>query len=67
MSSKDEKPKSEQRRAFLKLGGSGVAAGGAALVLRGGAAESAAAASDQKAAGYRETTHVRKFYETARF
>jgi hypothetical protein len=67
MSSKDKNPKSEQRRAFLKLGGAGVAAGGAAVVLRGGAAESADATPANKAAGYRETEHVKKFYETARF
>lgn len=67
MSSKDEKLESEQRRAFLKLGGAGVAAGGAAVVLRGGAAESADVEADAPAAGYRETAHVKKFYETARF
>ncbi len=67
MSSKDKKPKSEQRRVFLKLGGAGVAAGGAAVVLRGGAAESADAKAEASAAGYRETAHVKKFYEAARF
>ena len=35
MSGIDENPKSEGRRAFLKLGGMGVAAGGAAVALRG--------------------------------
>ena len=67
MSSKDEELKSKPRRAFLKLGGAGVAAGGAAVVLRGGVAESADATTPSKAAGYRETDHVKKFYQTARF
>lgn len=67
MSSTEKDLKSEQRRAFLKLGGAGVAAGGAAVVLRGGTVESATPAAEQKPAGYRETDHVKKFYETARF
>lgn len=67
MSSKDKDVKSPQRRTLLRLGGVGIAAGGAAAVLGGGKAESADAAAAPKAAGYRETAHVRKFYETARF
>ncbi len=67
MRSKDSNPKSAQRRAFLKLGGAGVAAGGAAVVLQGGTTEDAQAAAETKPAGYRETAHVKKFYETARF
>lgn len=59
--------KSKERRAFLKLGGAGVAAGGATVLLAGGPAESAAPVAEPKAAGYRESEHVRKFYETARF
>lgn len=67
MSSEDKKVKSEQRRAFLKLGGAGVAAGGAAMALRAGTAESADVEAKARAAGYSETAHVKKFYETARF
>lgn len=67
MDATDKNLKSKPRRAFLKLSGAGVAAGGAAALLGGGGAESAAPAADPKDAGYRETAHVRKFYETARF
>lgn len=67
MSSEDKKVESEQRRTFLKLGGAGVAAGGAAVVLRSGVAESADVKAKAPAAGYSETAHVKKFYETARF
>ena len=55
-----------KRREFLKLLGMGGAAGAAALAA-GGAASSEAAAPAQPEAGYRETAHVRKFYETAKF
>ncbi len=54
-----------KRRDFLKLLGMGGAAGAAALT--GGAAPSEAAASAKPEKGYRETAHVRKFYETAKF
>jgi hypothetical protein len=55
-----------KRREFLKLLGKGGAAGAAALTV-GGAAPSQAAAPAQPETGYRETAHVRKFYETAKF
>jgi len=55
-----------KRREFLKLLGMGGAAGAAALAA-GGAAPSGAAAPAQPETCYRETAHVRKFYETARF
>ena len=55
-----------KRRAFLKLLGMGGAAGAAALAA-GSAAPSEAAAPAQPETGYRETAHVRKFYETAKF
>jgi hypothetical protein len=52
------------RRRFLKLAGTGVAAGGAALF----AAEEKAEAAEAKAGSalYRETDHVRRYYELAR-
>lgn len=54
------------RRDFLKLASLGTVAGGAALVL-GEDAEAATAAADVPGAGYRETAHVRAYYDLARF
>lgn len=68
MSTTEKQKISKERRAFLKLTGAGVAAGGAAAVLGGGAVGQAeAAATPTRGAGYRETAHVKKAYETARF
>ena len=53
------------RRGFLKLAGLGTVAGGAAI-----ASSVAPAEADQavdKTSGYRETDHVRTFYESTRF
>jgi len=52
------------RRDFLRLAGLGTVAGGAALVS-GGAADAAEARPD--GAGYRDTAHIRAYYDTARF
>ena len=52
------------RRDFLKLAGLGTLASGATLVA--GEAD-ASEAADANGTGYRETDHVRKVYETARF
>jgi hypothetical protein len=55
------------RREFLKLAGLGAAAGPVAAVAQ---AVPAAAAEPEPVAdkrGYRETEHVRKVYEVARF
>lgn len=57
-----------ERRAFLKLAGTGAATAGVAVVLGGGAADGAAPAAEaRRDAGYSETAHVKKFYQTARF
>ncbi len=53
------------RRSFLKLAGVGVIAGGAAAV-GGGSAEPAQAETKGDSL-YRETEHVKRFYELARF
>ncbi len=52
------------RRSFLKLAGAGVAASGAAV-----AAGSPATAKESKPREglYRETAHVKRYYELARF
>lgn len=54
---------SADRRDFLKLAGLGALASGATVVA--GGAEAAEAAPE--GSGYRETDHVKKVYETARF
>ncbi len=55
------------RRDFLKAAGvTGAAAGTAAVMLSGSQAE-AAKLDDSQQAGYRETEHVKTYYELARF
>lgn len=54
------------RRGFLKLAGLGTVAGGAAIAASAGQSEAAEAEAAQTT-GYRETGHVRAFYESTRF
>lgn len=55
------------RREFLKKAAvSGGAAGVAAVTLSKGSAE-AAVVSDSQKSGYRETEHVKTYYELAKF
>lgn len=54
------------RRAFLKFAGLGTVATGAALVT-GEQAEAKIADAKSATPGYRETDHVKTFYQTARF
>jgi hypothetical protein len=62
-----EKTATADRRAFLKLAGAGAVTGGAALVTKSAPAEAAAtAASESKDALYRETEHVKRYYDLAR-
>ncbi len=63
MKKTDEKAITD-RRSFLKLAGAGVAASGAAV-----AGTNQATAAEGKATGglYRETDHVKRYYELARF
>jgi hypothetical protein len=51
------------RRSFLKLAAAGTAAGGATLVS---GEQADAAETKPKASLYRETEHVRRYYELAR-
>jgi nitrous oxide reductase len=60
----DKKETVADRRSFLKLAGAGAAAGGAALV--GGEKTAEAAEAKPKASLYRETEHIRRYYELAR-
>src|SRR5216117_3777912 len=55
-----------KRRDFLKLVGLGGIAGAAALAA-GGTPQAAEAAAKPEPSGYRETPHVRKYYDTAKF
>jgi TAT (twin-arginine translocation) pathway signal sequence len=52
------------RRSFLKLAGAGAAAGGAALVT--GEKEARAGEAKARPSFYRETEHIRRYYELAR-
>lgn len=54
------------RRSFLKLAGVGAAAGGVALVSGKGVAE-ATATADEPGRLYRETDHIKTYYELARY
>ena len=65
MVDRSEKKRVEDRRDFLKLASLGTLAGGAALAT--GSAAQAAVAEEDTGSGYRETEHVRKFYELAKF
>lgn len=64
MKERKEDSKASARRDFLKLSALGAAAAGAAMAARPKQAEAAEAPSGR---GYRETEHVRTYYETARF
>lgn len=65
MSEQGERP-AAKRRTFLKLLGLGGATGAAALAS-GGTATGDSSEPKQHETGYRESAHVRKFYETAKF
>ena len=52
------------RRSFLKLAGAGAAAGGAALMT--GEKKAEASEAKPKSSLYRETDHVKRYYELAR-
>lgn len=54
------------RRGFLKFAGLGSVAGAVALASSRGEAE-AAEVTSETSAGYRETPHIRTFYESTRF
>lgn len=68
MKQSDAKEPTADRRSFLKLAGASVVGGGAAVVASvtpaSAAAEGAAPSAD---GGYRETEHVRRYYELAKF
>lgn len=55
------------RRGFLRLAGIGTVAGAAGAVAGGVAAPAQARESGPGRVGYRETEHVRTYYDLARF
>ncbi len=57
---------SADRRSFLKLATFGLAAG-VAVEAAGDGEANASERGDEKRAGYRETDHVRRYYDLARF
>ena len=65
MSAKKEKQR-VARRDLLKFAGLGGVAGAAAIATSAGKAE-AASIKDVKSSGYRETEHVRTYYDLAKF
>ncbi|SLN60466.1 ubiquinol-cytochrome c reductase iron-sulfur subunit N-terminal domain-containing protein [Oceanibacterium hippocampi] len=60
------KPASPERRDFLKLAALGATTGGVALATQAATVEAAVPVAG-KSAGYRETAHVKTYYELARF
>jgi anaerobic selenocysteine-containing dehydrogenase len=64
---KETDKKSVPRRDFLKLAGLGSVVGAAAVAGNGRQADAASQKVDRVSSGYRETEHVRKYYELSRF
>ena len=64
---RDDEKKPAGRRDFLRLASLGAVTGTGAAIAGGVHGEAEAAEPDQRAKGYRETLHVKKFYELARF
>jgi len=65
MSENRQKAKAD-RRSFLKLAGWGALSGGAVLALDKSQAE-ASETSVKSTGSYRETEHIRTYYESAKF
>ncbi len=65
MSDRNDKTTAD-RRSFLKLAGIGTLTGGAAMAI-GGSPVKAAAELARDDSSYRESEHVKTYYELARF
>ncbi len=65
--SSDQDTKAGGRRQFLKLASLGAVAGTVAAVTGKGERTAQAAEPEPQGRGYRETAHVKKVYELARF
>lgn len=64
---RETKAKGLDRRSFLRGVGAGAGAAGVAALVATDGAEAAPAEKEHKAGGYRETEHVRRVYDLARF
>jgi len=63
----EQKTAEVNRRGFLKGAGLAAGAAGAATLASTSGAAAASAEAPAKSAGYRETEHVRTYYDLARF
>ena len=63
----DQDAKTAARRQFLKLASLGAVAGTVAAAAGDRPSKAAATESEPEGKGYRETAHVRKVYDLARF
>ncbi len=61
------KPAVADRRSFLKLAGAGVVGTGAAAASAVVPAQAATQSDTNSSDGYRETDHVKRYYELAKF
>lgn len=69
MSASDTKKTSgtADRRGFLKMLGVSAATGGAALAAKPAASQAAEQPRGKESGDYRETEHVKRYYELAKF
>ncbi len=65
MTTKHGEKVADERRNFLKMVGLGTVTGGAALATSGAA--QAEILEEKEGSGYRETSHVKTYYDLARF
>jgi len=65
MAKNQEKKAAEERRSFLKMVGLGTITGGAAIATSG--AVQADTLEEVEGSGYRETSHVKTYYDLAKF
>ncbi len=68
MTNSQDKPDTlADRRSFLKLAAAGTVTGGAAAIAGPAAASAAAPQAEAENGQYRETAHVKRYYDLARF
>lgn len=67
MAEKKKERSASGRREFLKLASLGTVVGGASLLMQEVPAEAAESKTANSGKGYRETPHVKAFYDSTRF